>query len=717
MISWITMKSRGQKCLLFFYTDRWQRTVPYHLGGIMKDLFKTYLFRHNILVNESVQKSGNVFEIRCALAKLFDIRITSGEALLQKEMISFAAVQLGQHVPEPFYRGFPESVRQLLPEQLLFDQILHYAKTYGMGMVDEAGHSVMERYIERSVFQEETQVKDFVVLSEEEAKDRLAGYAESLLQSTRPLSDDKFAFLAGYLREYDFELVSCASKNTAIRLLLDLRDLKYVQFLTMSDVIKLVDELNYCNYGNLNVKKLNLRNQDRKFITLVMDELFEAGRCDLRTCFEKKAVWNGLLHHIHYQPADELAEQFVSCMRGKGNLSVYSDFERAMEAGDVRQAAAILKEGKGSGALLRRLVHILSRCQSEEEIHSVLEQIDTKNGILLMQMLFQYGIANKDITRRTFTFTRHNMMVSHTETYDELISRESLLSKETAAQLNAFLREKLKEVYAGRLGRVWIGPEMARIAVPIQESASSGGWGVLPRGSRIPMEKGRIIRAFTYWEKVDDIDLSVIGIREDGSQTEFSWRTMAGKQSDAIRYSGDQTSGYHGGSEYFDLDVEEIKKKYSDLCYLVLCDNVFSRLPFSKCICRAGYMVRSKMGSGEVFEPKTVRTSFAVNCNSTFAYLFAIDLETSEMIWLNTTRQSSAAVAGETKLGFLQKFFDVTSIMNLQDLFTMMAQEVVDSPENADVLVTDQEIDPNSISEKAEIIRSTDIERIMALMN
>ena len=165
------------------------------------------------------------------------------------------------------------------------------------------------------------------------------------------------------------------------------------------------------------------------------------------------------------------------------------------------------------------------------------------------------------------------------------------------------------------------------------------------------------------------------------------------------------------------MEMKKIREMYPDLRHLVLCNNVYSGSPFSSCICRAGYMVRSKMSSGEVFEPKTVKTSFAINCDSTFAYLFAIDMESMDLIWLNTSRKSAVTVAGEARLDFLQKYFGMTSVMNLQQLFAMMATEVVDSPENADVVVSDREMDPAALPEKAQIIRSTDVERIMALMN
>ena len=80
---------------------------------------------------------------------------------------------------------------------------------------------------------------------------------------------------------------------------------------------------------------------------------------------------------------------------------------------------------------------------------------------------------------------------------------------------------------------------MANYALPLQENTSQGGFGVLPKGSRIHIENAKIIRAFTYWEKVNDIDLSVFGIDAKGRQTEFSWRTMAGRKPDAIFFSGE----------------------------------------------------------------------------------------------------------------------------------------------------------------------------------
>lgn len=680
----------------------------------MKQIYKEQLFEKSYLVSESANDFDNAFEVLYSLAALFNIRIVSGEKFAQKEMIPFVSKQLGINVPDPFYKGFPKTVRSLSSDELLFDQVYHYTQTYGLNHFEEAGHSLFESYFNRLAFQEKTNTKEFSIITEEEAEDQIADLVSNLLMSSRPLNDRQYALVLEYVKDDDCDIVNCASKNTSIRLLADSRSMKFIPFIKMSDVIKLVDEINYRHYGNENIKKLNLRNQDRKFIIQVINKLFDARRCDLETCYEKKKIWSGLLHHIHYQPHDELSARFTACMRGKENLSVYSRFEKALNEQDIKKAVTILREGKSAATVLRNLNYLISRCSSREEVDFVLESIRTTNIVVLLQLYMQYTSYSAKRISRDFVFTAHNKMKLHHETEEEVEKRKSIISEAYAEVIRQHILSNLRDVLKGRLGKVYIDPKMKSIALPLQENTAQGGIGVLPKGSRIPIEAEKKIRAFTYWEKVDDIDLSVIGIDEDGLQEEFSWRTMYENQSSAITYSGDQTSGYDGGSEYFDIDVEVFRKSYPAIKYLIFCDNVFSGIHFNECFCKAGFMLRDIEDSGEVFEPKTVQSSYFVNCASTFAYLFGIDLETNEFIWLNSARHGQTRVAGTTSLDFLTKYFHTTSTMNMYTFFEMMASELVDDPSEAEIIVSDQVI---SNDKNADVIRSYDFDKVLALMN
>ena len=76
---------------------------------------------------------------------------------------------------------------------------------------------------------------------------------------------------------------------------------------------------------------------------------------------------------------------------------------------------------------------------------------------------------------------------------------------------------------------------------------------------------------------------------------EFSWRTMSwasNKERSAITYSGDETSGFNGGSEYFDINMNLFREAFPDARYLIFNANIYSDETFNNIYCTAGYMER-----------------------------------------------------------------------------------------------------------------------------
>ena len=679
---------------------------------------KEFLFTKHILVNETGRNREECFPALFTLANSMGIRVTEGAGLAVPEMVWFAAEQIGQYVPEPFYRGFPESVRKLAPEERLYDQRASYVLTYGLDDFSEARHSLFEEPFERTAFQEDTEMTEFRILEEAAAVRELDAIADSLLASSRQLSTAQFDMLCDVIREYGKKADKCGSKDTASRLLMRFRDPYYASFLRLPDVIRLVENLNYEENGSDNIKKLNLPNRQRKFIKGVLDLLLAetVPEKELRDCFEKRAAWKGLLHHIHYIPATEAGRKFVDEIRNaKGNCSARAAFEKEMAAGAPLRASQTLKELKGGGAVIRNLNYILSRCRTPEETDAVLDSLGRISPILSLQMLLQYRSYTSD--RRVFKCTRFSKLTKHAETEEEQKRRRSAVPPEIRRQVVEYLQKNLKErLSANKAGKVYLDEAMKKIALPLQEAASSAGLGVLPKGTRLPVPKGGKLRCFTYWEKVNDIDLSCFGITDSGEEIEFSWRTAwrnTGK--DAIVYSGDQTSGYHGGSEYFDIDPDAFREAYPQVNLIVFADNVYSDLDFSECFCKAGYMVREKEDSGEVFEPKTVKTSFLVNAKSRYAILFALDLETDEIVWLNLGMDNRRNVAGTDQLSFIVPYIHILNDASVYSLFEAKATELVSRPEEADLIVSDRKFD--RLLEGQEQIRSYDFEKILKYLN
>lgn len=648
----------------------------------MIDRIKNFLFTKHILVGKEC--GINQVETLYALLNKLNIMIVKGHEYACPDMIEYAAAQLGTLIPEPFYRGFPRSVRELTSDQLLIDQLIHYVNTYGFGNFEEAGHSLMEDAVARSTFKETEPPHEFIILSEDEAARKFVEFCDSMAEGSRPLNDDMLVLLLSAHDTYSW-FPSVCSKSTACELLVSANDRRFATFLEVPDFIRLVDVLNWRKYFHSeHINKLNLKNQDRKLLTTVLNDLIASRDVNISTCCEKRNAWKGILHHIHYYPTTEKARQFVSAIYNKEVRSDYSSFEYNMKNKEYVRAAKILKLCKGNGALLRNLNYIVAKA-TPEETQEILSLIDAKSPIILLQMLYMY--ANYDKERRIFKFTRHGKLYTHCES-----SKRDLAFEDWKVTLICnFIKEKLAKCLKGKIGKVYISPEMYKIGVPLNLSASSSGFGVLPCGSRIKLPEAKKIRAFTYWEKVNDIDLSCFGITNDKRRIEFSWRYMYRNQNEAITFSGDETSGYYGGSEYFDIDIDKVKELYPDIKYFVLCNNVYSGINFNKCMCKAGWMSRDIIDSGEVYEPKTVKSSFVIDRDSYFAYLFAIDINNREVIWLNIADSRKATIAGLTGFDWIEKCFNMTDIMNIGKLFSYMGK-VVDNPEEADIVVGDVEV-------------------------
>lgn len=684
----------------------------------MNEILKDYLFTKKIFVSNSDIVNGNIedsFAACAALAYKFAIDIPDQEErkLADCDMVRVASKQLGEYVPEAFYRGFPSSVISMTGSGLLRDQIYHYTATYGMGHFEEAGHSILEKLVERSPYHERNGIKKFRVVNETNAIGILIDAANDMVSGSRPLSDFQMMVIFALIEEYGYFPKSCASKNTAVRLLLHTRDTRYSSFLSLPDVIKVVDEMNFTEYGNKNIKKLNLKNQDRKFISNLIDIIDLGGSFGeeldvIRECAEKKAIWCGLLHHIHYKPV-ESKEYFVSCMHGDfGCSSAYSSFEHAMAKGCPVEAAKELCDAKGPTAVARHLDYILSRCHLRD-VRDVISTLRGSSAISLMQLYLHYKNYISSGNPRTFAFQKYGMVKAHHETQEEVNSRKSMLSDDIREVAASAIKMELDWALSVRvrLGDIYISPKMYKIAFPIQEGTSQGGFGVLPKGSRIPIDTGKKIRAFTYWEKVNDIDLSMFVIDIDGTRHECSWRTMYSRQSSAITFSGDQTSGYNGGSEFFDVDIQELRKLYPNAARIIFCNNVYSGCNFSECICRAGFMYRDAVDSGKIFEPKTAESSFIINSESTFAYLFGIDILTNEFVWLNCARDSHSRIAADdSDMTMLDRYFTIANYLNVGSVFRHFGN-VVNDPEEADVVVSDIDI-PDK-----EMIHSYDVEKML----
>lgn len=403
-------------------------------------------------------------------------------------------------------------------------------------------------------------------------------------------------------------------------------------------------------------------------------------------------------------------------MRNKEARSAMSLVNSNLEKCRPIKAADVLCETYGVGALVRNINYILSRCSTPHETRVVAEKVWHGPTIPMIQLYLGY-LRYNGTEPRSFSFTKDGMLKTHKETAEETAKRKSGLQDEMVEHVKKVLIDAIWKKYTHLLDKnVYVAPEMYGLAMPLYDTASQGGFGVLPSGSRLVIPEGKFVRSFVYWEKVNDIDLSCFLVSlsdQNVRDVEFSWRSRSECDKAGIVFSGDETQGYHGGSEYFDFDVDKVKTNYPKAEYAVFAATVYSLEPFKNVVCRAGFMLRDELSSGEIFEPKTVKTSFSINCDSTNAVLFAIDLNRGEMVWINNAVGSDSCIAGDIPKGFIAKYVDIADEFNVKNFFSHAAK-ITNDPTKADIIVSDEPIETDR---DVEVIHSYDVEKLFMYLN
>lgn len=678
----------------------------------LNTFFEDYLFGVKQCLVVCGQPS-NCFETAFTLAKGYGIQLPAQKVqLLNEEVLNVVRRNLPDKLSGEFYKGFPQSVHSLAASQIVFDQLYHYFNTYVQGDFSKPGESVFEKSFERVAFAGKPAWKKFDVLTYDQAIVEIDTTMQNLCKSTRPLNNMDMRFVQNYVQLFG-KIYPIAGKTNLCKLVCTIGSKEIVDQLYLSDVYKLVGFIAYSNtYGEFDAMNYRMQNKYKRLVTKVIDNAFAIGKADVVNCYEKRDFWCGLLHQIHYKPCSEAAQKFCIAIRSKQGKSVYSHFEKLLKQGDVVEAAKLLVDKKGVNALVRNVDYVLSRC-TLDQVEEVLRLIDLTNPLCALQLYARNSIAVS--ATREFVYTKNNLVVRHTETKEEADRRKTILPLEIKQKVDQALKSALQKRFAGKLQSVYIEDSFKTVALPLYESDSAPGLGTLTKGSRVPFESKMIFRAFVNWSKCNDVDLACFGIGKDGEVVEFSWRNTHRYQTvRAVTYSGDQTSGYNGGSEYFDVNFKKFASTYRNCDYVVFTANCYSMENFSEFPCKAGFMLRDNAYVGKIYEPSTVKTAYNVTAQGTYCVLFALDIKRKEIVWLNVARDGFYPIAGEDKLDFVYKFLNVTDVLSVYSLFQIAGATFVDDASQAKYVVSDN---VESVREDQVLIRSYDYTPLIPLIN
>ena len=181
-----------------------------------------------------------------------------------------------------------------------------------------ADQSVLD--FDKTIKLRKTDDRNFEIITEQEAMDMISESCRVLMSYSEHITNKRYELLKEWLKSSGKRPEDIRHKATAAKLAADTRDMYYAKFLTTKHVLTVVRRINETDYKNNNIRNLNLKNTDRKFIEKLIRETIrnssktEEGILPVEVK-KKKRDWNGLLHHIHFAAMTDDEKAFVNWMR------------------------------------------------------------------------------------------------------------------------------------------------------------------------------------------------------------------------------------------------------------------------------------------------------------------------------------------------------------------------------------------------------------------
>lgn len=607
--------------------------------------------------------------------------------LLTKEMVKDISDVYKLEVPASYFKN-PQDTRFYTAEELLIEQCVSYFLAYG---AEDSHVEVFDKELPEYPIGNEIKIREFRILDADEAACELLEITKAYAAYKRPWSiDEQNEFVTLYAQGfYCLAEMPIACGDNAVFMLDHNTD--FGQFLFKKDVVK----LSIAKAGEK--KELTLNAETRKLIKAIIPLVKD---CPMS---KKQAKYFNKLVQI----------TGAKVKKANNNQSPNRLALQKLNNGNVIGAAEIFAK---SGSLLERnLKFLLSRANPLEAVE-ILNMLSDSNPIVLYQLMSTLAADNEDA--RTFSFYAKNKIKTHTETEHEARYRKSRLNDATKKLVHDVCFDKIASHYkaAESLGKVYIDPKFYRVAIPVNTSASGRGIDVPAAGTRLPIT-GTKVRSFVHWEKAFDIDSSVVLVGENGKLETINFRNYSySNYNGAVRFSGDVTSSQ--GTEYFDIDLDSLKAQRIKTVVFTF-HGYCSTLNSGEIYC--GYQNKIDFET-RAWDPKNIELKIHVKGEKRAYVGFAIDLETNEIVVLNLMRDDDSRVVSEKDFESIQVFMDPAKLELNIGLIAEWRGEVVETPEEADVVFSDDYVikplpKDNIVARTQTVIRSFDIETLNEIVS
>jgi hypothetical protein len=620
--------------------------------------------------------------------------------LLTTKMVKDISNEYRLNVPKSYFAN-PQDTKYYTGAELWLEQVVSYFFAYG---ADESHVRLFEKDLPEYMVGLDMKIREFCILDRDGVTEVLTDICKNLAAYKRPWNlDEQAEFELLYEEGFYDESFDVNCGDNAVLMLAENAD--FAQFIFKKDLVKLSIQ----EFGELSsfdaIKASGSSYRDKQFkqaIDRIASYIPLVKDCPMS---KKQAKFYNKLIQLTGAKVKKASNE-----KSPNKLAL-----EKLNSGDVLGAAEIY--AKNGSLLERNLKFLLSRANPIEAV-KILDMLSDKNPTVLYQLMSTIIADTEDA--RTFSFYAKNRVKTHIETDYEARWRKSRLNDATKKLVHDTCLDKIADHYraAESLGKVYIAPSFYKVAMPVNTSASGRGIDVPPTGTRLPIN-GTKIRSFVHWEKAFDIDSSTIFEHADGTLKAINFSSYHYTNYDgAARFSGDVTSPQ--GTEYFDLDLESLKAQ--DVKRIVFTFHGFcSTLNEGEIYC--GYQNKEDFNT-KAWDPKNIELKIHVKGDKRAYVAFAIDLETMEIIVLNLMRDEDSRIVSRKDFEAIKAFMDPAKLELNMGLIASWRGEVVETPEEATVVFSDDYIAKEAEMTEDEtpkpaqvVIRSFDVEKLNLIAN
>ena len=365
-------------------------------------------------------------------------------------------------------------------------------------------------------------------------------------------------------------------------------------------------------------------------------------------------------------------------------------------------------------------------------VESYLKDKDEKVFDLLLKRM---GVFTRrlDHTVRVFGITAINKWLSGNPTSEQIVtaynhfngrdkkvdgrsavlasqSKSEVVTYKTLEPLDSKLISTIKTKLLGALQnvsntslsnkKVYIDPLLYYRPLNVNNRASNLTLSGTVNGTIESVEKANTntIRMYVHWHGKDDIDLSGLVLKTDGSFIKVGWNGKNNTLNNAILYSGDNTGHASKNAEYIDININN--ESLNSVEWIITeCRIYRGKMSYSRYMnypVKAGWLYISNPSRRTDWLPDNVAQAMVLSTDSSVQYLQAYHPKSGKIVYLDLSLGSGSVSTNEdgNKLRiYLNRFLSSLEneevnwdVINQGHLLNLMSESVVNEKDEADIV-------------------------------